>query len=92
MPSPLADLNLHPVFRYRRREGLSIHAFAERAGVTRATVARCEDGRIQMPTLETVYRLSAGTDGAVSVDEIVLWHARNARRAYDTGELALEPA
>lgn len=71
----IPDANLHPLTRYRRRNGLSLNAFAARVPCTAATISRIESGSRE-PKVPLLRQIVAATrqiegDEGITADEII---------------------
>lgn len=60
----------HPLAQYRKKTGVSREALAKRAGTSRQTIHRIEQG-LQSPSLELVARLIAATDKQVKAADFL---------------------
>lgn len=54
---------------YRRRNGLTLQQFAERIGVTKATVWKYENA-VRPPSIETAIAISKATDGEIRLEDL----------------------
>lgn len=57
----------HALRRYRQTAGLTLDQLARRAGLTKSALSKIETGQ-HAPSLATVGKIIAATDGAISAD------------------------
>lgn len=65
----------HPIFRYAADHQVTLAAIAERARCSRMTLYRVITGK-QNATIDLLKRISAATDGQVSVSEFLASNVR----------------
>lgn len=58
----------HPIRAYRKANGLQLNKFAERIGISGASLSRIERGE-QDPPLSLALRIREETGGAISIDD-----------------------
>ena len=60
----------HPLREYRKRLGITLHALADRTGLSKPTLPRIETGK-QKTTQVTIERIVEATGGAVTANDFV---------------------
>lgn len=68
----------HPIRLLRMRAGVSQSALAQAAGVTRATVAQIEEGRVKTVNRQVIASIArlARTDPSAVVDAVTVWQRK----------------
>ena len=73
------DMARHPIARFLKTEKLSVSALARRADVSRTSLQKVLTGDRNRLDADACLRLSAATNGSVTVVELLQWKGARAR-------------
>ena len=74
MSAALPPREPHPVRTYRDRHGIAMKDFAQKVGISVASLWRIEQGEVECPNLGIISRMALAAQGRVSECDIFRYH------------------